>query len=335
MAFATLCLVGKIPITTPPRFLPAPWAEHSHREPELLSVAVRCELDGRTVTGDIAVWRYASSLQPARSERMLMVHGFRGDHHGMQLIVDGLPEFEVLVPDLPGFGRSAPLRTQDGTRVEHTVDLYSAVVDAVAEVFTFGPGDSLVGHSFGTIVCAAHCAVYTRQWSSVVLSAPISDNIFRGRRLPGACLVELYYRVAQLLPESAGNALLRSPTVLRVMNLTLGVGWDQDLQAFVEDQHRQFFGRYTDRATLLDSYWASSRHTALDFAEAVTIPTLLVPGTQDNLSTPRGRRALRDALPHGELEVIRGAGHLVHYEKPAQLSRAIRRFVRVMASSCS
>ncbi len=29
---------------------------------------------------------------------LLLIHGFRGDHHGMQLIVDALPEYEVLVP---------------------------------------------------------------------------------------------------------------------------------------------------------------------------------------------------------------------------------------------
>lgn len=283
----------------------------------------------------MAVWRYSPSVVSARPERLLLIHGFRGDHHGMQLIVDGLPEFEVLVPDLPGYGQSAPMRSASGTRSQHTVELYAAVVEALAEALELGRGDSLVGHSFGTIVCAAHCAGYCRPWSSLVLSAPISDNIFRGRLLPGAAMVELYYRASRRLPESVGDAVLRSRLILEVMNFTLSVGWDRDLGEFVKDQHRQFFGGYSDRGTLLESYHASSRHTALDFAPDVGVPTLLLPGAQDNLSTPEGLRALRDALPYGKLEIIRGAGHLVHYEKPAQLARSVRSFVSSTAAGGS
>jgi pimeloyl-ACP methyl ester carboxylesterase len=32
-----------------------------------------------------------------------MIHGFRGDHHGLQLFADALPEYRVIIPDLPGF----------------------------------------------------------------------------------------------------------------------------------------------------------------------------------------------------------------------------------------
>lgn len=332
LGLATLCFVGKIQTTTQPRFLPAPWAEHSHREPEQVTVPIRVGLDSHEISTESTVWRYRAPVTAPASGRLLLVHGFRGDHHGMQLIADGLPEFEVLVPDLPGHGQSPSLRTQNGGRVEHSLELYAAFVEAVAHAMDLGEGDCLVGHSFGSTVCSAHCAASNRNWSGLVLSAPISNNIFRGRLLPGAALVDLYYRFTEVLPESAGNAVLRSTTVLEVMNLTLGVGWDAQLAAFVKDQHRQFFGGYSDRQTLLESYRASSRRTATQFAPAVSVPTLLLPGARDSLSTSDGLRALRDALPQGRLEVIRGAGHLVHYEKPAQLARAIRGFVSEVTS---
>lgn len=327
IGLATLWFVGKIQTTTQPRFLPAPWAEYSRREPEQLTVPIHCELDGQHIRAETTVWRYRPTVEAPASARLLLVHGFRGDHHGLQLITDGLPEFEVLVPDLPGYGQSPPLKAQNGRHVEHTLGLYAAFVEALADAMDLGQNDCLVGHSFGTIICSAHCARSSRDWSGLVLSAPISNSIFRGRLLPGSALVELYYRLTQILPERAGDTVLRSATILEVMNLTLGVGWDHKLAAFVKDQHRQFFGGYSDRRTLLESYWASSRHTATQFASAVRVPTLLLPGALDNLSTVKGLRQLRDLLPQGQLEVIRGSGHLVHYEKPAQLARSIRRFV--------
>ncbi len=289
---------------------------------------INVELDGQRVHTDAALWKYSSDDGAAQRPRLLLIHGFRGDHHGMQLIADALAEFEVLVPDLPGYGQTAPMRdVRTGERVEHTVEVYAGVVEALAEKQGLGSGDGLLGHSFGTIVCAAHVARHRRPWAGLVLSAPVSDDIFSGKLLPGAAVVELYYRLCQLLPEAAGDAVLRSRAVLEVMNLTLGVGWDPQLGAFAKDQHRQFFGDYSDRGTLLESYHASSRHTVLDYAEDIRVPTLLAAGAKDNLSTPEGLRALREALPGGALEIIRHAGHLVHYERPAQLARAVRRFL--------
>ncbi len=140
-------------------------------------------------------------------------------------------------------------------------------------------------------------------------------------------MVELYYAISRLLPESAGNAFLRSRTVLKITNLTMRAERDPRVTEYVRDQHAQHFGGYSDRQTLLEAYAASSRHTVLDYAADLQLPVLLLPGSGDQLSTEAGRRALRDALPQGKLEVIRGAGHLVHYEKPAQIARAIRRWV--------
>ncbi|GAA1822366.1 hypothetical protein GCM10009771_22370 [Nesterenkonia flava] len=252
----------------------------------------------------------------------------------MQLIVDALPEFEVLVPDLPGFGETEPVSDAAGRRVEHTLRVYADLVEALASELGLSESDVLSGHSFGTIVTAAHCARPRRgrRWAGLVLSAPISNEVFRGRLLPGAAVVELYYRLSQLLPERYGNEFLRSRTILSVTNLTMGADHDPLVSSYVRDQHSQHFGGYTDRQTLLEAYHCSSRHTVMDYASDLHLPVLLLPGAKDKLSTEEGRRRLRDQLPDGRLEVIRGGGHLVHYEKPAQIARSIRRFVAEVES---
>ena len=257
-----------------------------------------------------------------------MIHGFRGDHHGMQLIVDALPEYEVMVPDLPGFGLTPPVRGTAGRPVEHSVDLYAGLVSRLAQQLDLGPDDVLMGHSFGTTIASAHIAEHQRQWAGLVLSAPISDGVFSGPLLPGASAVELYYRLSQVLPERSANALLRSAAILALTNLSMGVETDPAVRSYVRDQHRQFFGSYADRQTLLEAYRASSRHTVADYAPRLHLPVALLPGTKDQLSTRAGRRRLRDALPQGRMELIRGSGHLLHYERPAQLARAVRRFLR-------
>ena len=275
--------------------------------------------------------------------RLLLIHGFRGDHHGMQLIVDALPGYEIFVPDLPGFGETPALRSARGRRLEHTVQRYADVVEALAQRLRLGPTDVVAGHSFGSIVVSAHLqraaaasdsAEPSRRWAGAVLLAPISDDIFRRPALlPGALGVELYYRLCQALPGAGGDWALRSPAALAVTNLTMMVSPEPDLQDYIRDQHRRYFGAYSDRRTVLEAYRASSRHTVTDYAASLDLPVLLLGGAQDQLSTVAGRRALREAVPGPagagpQWELLRGTGHLLHYEKPAQAGRAVQRFLQ-------
>lgn len=298
-------------------------------------------------SAELALHRYAPSTTDddagprAPRPRLLLIHGFRGDHHGMQLIVDALPGYEIFVPDLPGFGETPPLRSPLGRRLEHTVERYADVVEALAQSLHLGTTDVVAGHSFGSIVVSAHLQrasdsdspATARRWAGAVLLAPISDDIFRRPQLlPGALGVELYYRLCQVLPGGSADWALRSPAALAVTNMTMMVSPEPDLQDYIRDQHRRYFGAYSDRRTVLEAYRASSRHTVTDYAASLDLPVLLLSGSRDQLSTAAGRRALRDAVPGPrgrgpQWEHLRGTGHLLHYEKPAQTGRAVRRFL--------
>ena len=50
--------------------------------------------------------RPTGSTGPTDSEMtILAVHGFRGDHHGLEPVVAQMPDVRWIMPDLPGFGR--------------------------------------------------------------------------------------------------------------------------------------------------------------------------------------------------------------------------------------
>lgn len=319
------------------------WTDHPSRTGERRTVEVTLPQG----SAELVLRRYAPTLRdddtpgPTVRPRLLLIHGFRGDHHGMQLIVDALPGYEIFVPDLPGFGETPPLRSPLGRRLEHTVERYADVVEALAEQLQLGAEDVVAGHSFGSIVVSAHLQrasdsdspATARRWAGAVLLAPISDDIFRRPQLlPGALGVELYYRLCQVLPGGSGDWALRSPAALAVTNMTMMVSPEPDLQDYIRDQHRRYFGAYSDRRTVLEAYRASSRHTVTDYAPWLDLPVLLLNGSRDQLSTVAGRRALRDAVPGlrgqgPQWELLRGTGHLLHYEKPAQIGRAVRRFL--------
>ncbi|MCU1437834.1 MAG: putative hydrolase or acyltransferase, partial [Naasia sp.] len=52
---------------------------------------------------------------------VVIAHGYRGEHHGIEPIIAPLPTIRFVSPDLPGFGESTPMAD-----TPHSVDGYAA-----------------------------------------------------------------------------------------------------------------------------------------------------------------------------------------------------------------
>ena len=106
----------------------------------------------------VEYWDYAPVQTTAQTRTILVVHGFRGDHHGLERVVEALPQMRVIMPDLPGFGLSAAL-----PKDPHDVERYGRFVLELIEALQLGPDTVLLGHSFGSIVASHFAAGHTRQ----------------------------------------------------------------------------------------------------------------------------------------------------------------------------
>lgn len=63
----------------------------------------------------------------------------------------------------------------------------------------------------------------------------------------------------------------------------------------------------------------------------ITCPTLLIEGADSPMRALPDLQARRDAFVHGTLEVIDGAGHMMHQEKPDALAARVARFFQTAA----
>jgi predicted glycosyltransferase len=78
-------------------------------------------------------------------------------------------------------------------------------------------------------------------------------------------------------------------------------------------------------ATLAHGGFLRGRRTLRGLAQNLGCPVLVIHGDHDKIVAPRDGRALA-RLSGGQLEVIRGAGHLPHARKPVQVNLALRDF---------
>ncbi|MFD7870874.1 alpha/beta fold hydrolase [Microbacterium sp. NPDC059771] len=291
--------------------VPSPYADRLSTLPvESHEVAVR--------GGVTAYWEYG----PRDADTTIVaVHGFRGEHHGLEPVLAYLPEVRVLVPDLPGFGETAPL---PGRR--HDLDEYAAwLSDFVAAT---APGAVILGHSFGSIVAAAAVAGGLATPRLILLN-PIGAPALEGPKGLMTRLAVLYYALGAKLPDRLGTAVLRNRVIVRVMSITMAKTRDPGLRRFIHDQHDTYFSRFSDRDVLHDAFVASVSHDVREFAPRIDVPTLLVAAQRDDITPIEAERRLATLFADAELVEIAHVGHLIHYETPVEAAGAIRRFLRI------
>jgi pimeloyl-ACP methyl ester carboxylesterase len=266
--------------------------------------------------GTTAYWVYG----PADAETTIVaVHGFRGEHHGLEPVVAQLPTFRIVSPDLPGFGETAPLPART-----HTLETYAEWLTAF--VAAAAPGSVVLGHSFGSIVASAAVAGGLPT-DRLILVNPIGAPALEGPRGVLTRLAVFYYWAGAKLPRGAGEALLRSPLIVRAMSESMAKTRDRELRRFVHDQHDMYFSRFADRDVLHDAFLASVSHDVREFAPRIAQPTLLVAAQKDDITPIEAERRLVTMFPRAELVEIPDVGHLIHYETPQAAASAITRFL--------
>ncbi|WP_127475278.1 alpha/beta fold hydrolase [Microbacterium sulfonylureivorans] len=266
--------------------------------------------------GTTAYWVYG----PETAETtVIAVHGFRGEHHGLEPVVAHLPDVRVISPDLPGFGETAPL-----PGVRHDLDAYARWLREFAPAVA--PGAVILGHSFGSIVVSAAVAGGL-DTPRMILVNPIGAPALEGPRGLLTRLAVFYYWAGARLPQGLGEALLRNGLIVRVMSESMAKTKDADLRRFIHDQHDTYFSNFADRDVLHDAFVASVSNDVRQFAPRIAQPTLLVAAVRDDITPIEAERRLATLFPSAELVEIDDVGHLIHYETPAPAADAIRRFL--------
>ncbi len=278
------------------------------------------------------VWEYGSGGQDADARReaatlVIVVHGYRGDHHGLEPVIAQLnrPGYRIVAPDLPGFGVSTPMDAV------HDLDGYVDWLHAFVEVVRPESPDArvvIVGHSFGSIVVAASIAgTFGIPVDAAVLINPIAAPALKGPRGVMTRIAIGYYQLGAAVPERLGHVLLSSPVMVQVISVTMAKTTNRSLRRWIHDQHHRYFSAFANRTVVLDAFRASVSNDVSEYAERITAPTLLIAADKDDITPLAAQHRLQEAMPDARLVVLDDVGHLIHYERPIEAAAAIDAFL--------
>ncbi len=265
-------------------------------------------------------WRYPATSAGART--IVFVHGYRGNHHGLEAIAGALEDFNLVIPDLPGFGQSTEFAAS------HTIDNYVSWLEAFIKQLNLPQKPVLLGHSFGSIVCSAFAATNSSMIEALVLENPVSAPALKGPNAPLTKVAQGFFAMAGKLPLRQAEWLLKSWPMVRGMSIIMTESLNRELRSWIHAQHDANFNDFSSRRVAIEGYNASISHDVSEYASQFKVPTLLIIGSRDDITSPKQQYAMANQIsaPHRVVE-HRGVGHLTHYEIPDLVAHDIREFI--------
>lgn len=216
---------------------------------------------------------------------VVLVHGLGGSARWWRGTAASLARsHRVIVPELPGFGYGLGGRR---FRLADAPVVLGGLLErlGVARV-------SLVGHSFGAMVCLGVAAALTERVDRLALVSP---------------------PVRTASPALAGNVL---PVVRTVLRLPPAAA----LTVVTDVATRS-------PAALLRAAGEILAHDGEAGVEAPAVPTLVVWGARDALVPLGGAGWVSRAMPEARLRVIPGAGHVPMLDRPAAFHAVLEEFL--------
>jgi pimeloyl-ACP methyl ester carboxylesterase len=262
--------------------------------------------------GATAVWHY-----PGQNSKgtLLFIHGFRGDHHGLSASAGAMVDYDVLIPDLPGYGKTAELES-------HDLESYGRWL--LGLVSKIGPDVVVLGHSFGSLV-VSQAVSQGLVAKAIVLQNPITTRSDQQKDFANR-LARGFYAFAIAMGK-LGSAFLRSWLVVQVMSVAMTTSKSAKLRGWIHGQHQRHFSTYRSDRVAHEGFAAASSSSVLDFASAFKLPTLLIAGEKDLIAPLANQSKLQSMIPGAKLEIMDGVGHLTHYESAAEVAAAIDKFL--------
>ena len=210
----------------------------------------------------------------------------------------------VVVPDLRGFGRSGAL-APPASLEEHADDVMRVLDRLGIERAT------VAGLSMGGYIAFALVRRHPQRVSRLILAdtraAADSPEGRRGRDENIALVARdgVAPLVERLLPK-----LLSAQATREVVARVRALG-----------ERQPAAGVMSALAAMRD------RPDSTPLLASIAVPVLVIVGEADSISPPAEAQAIAAALPHGELAVIAGAGHLANLESPATFMAALLRWL--------
>jgi len=236
------------------------------------------------------------------NEKLLILHGWGSNSERWQRVKDLLEKegMEVLVLDLPGFGRT-PSPARAWGREDYLNWIFQKAKERNWQKF------NLLGHSFGGGLSVKIATNYPEKIEKLILLSPA---IIKRKSIK----TYLFYWVAFLGKKlfSLPGLKIFYPLTQRLIYKLAGTR-DYYLADGIMKETMKRIGKEEPLEELL---------------EKIQIPTLILWGKKDDILPIKDAYKIREEIKNSELKILQKARHSPHREAPEELAESIIQFIK-------
>lgn len=228
---------------------------------------------------------------------LLLLHGWGDSLHTFDALAREMPGFRIVRLDLPGFGGSEKPNSVWG------VAEYALFVQAFCKKLRVEP-QVLIGHSFGgrVIIKGAGEGILSPQKIILIASAGVAKK----KTLKNILLMS-FAKVGKLITLVPPFSLYRQ-TIRKKLYGAIG-------------------SDYFAAGSMGPTFIKVVTEDLLEYAKKIRIPALLIWGSDDRSTPLLDGKKINEAIIGSALEVITGATHFVHQERPQEVAALIQSFL--------
>lgn len=228
---------------------------------------------------------------------VLLIHGAGGTHLNWPPQVRRLDGQRLFALDLPGHGKSEGVGQQDILQYARAVKEFMSALHLSAAV--------VVGHSMGSAIALTMALQFPKR----VLGLGLLGG--------GAKL-----RVAKSIFELAAKPETFPVLIQMLSDLSYGQNADPRLKELGARRLAE-----TRPAVLNGDFLACDAFDVMQKVNRIKVPTLLLCGSEDQMTPPNRSEYLRDQIEGSKLHILPGAGHMLMLEAPEETARLLGEFL--------
>jgi len=223
---------------------------------------------------------------------LLLLHGWGSNSERWQVVAEELAkEYKVIVPDMPGFGRSDALSYpwKMNNYVKWIEDFVKAL--GLKEYY-------LMGHSFGGALAAKLAINHPQEVRKLFLVSSASVR----KKTAKKTIFKNLSKIAKLFDSIPGYNFFR--------------------KAFYKFIIRNSDYPYVD-LSMIETYKNVIAEDLSQFTGFIKVPTVIIWGDKDTYTPIEDARFMEQKIHGSKLIIIPGAGHILNREYPEVLAKKI------------
>lgn len=253
-------------------------------------------------------------LDQGQGKVLLLIHGYCGNAYNWSEVFDTLSrDFRVIVPDLPGYGKSGcPAKTEKQMMLWYA-DFLSEFMDKLGIEKAV-----VVGNSMGGSIAAWMALRHPEKVEKLVLEDSAG---IKGSKM-------------DLLKGAAG--VIPSGMIIPMLHMIFPADDKAMAKSPVSEQNRVKLAELRYKSDLAGCSSKVMKWSAVsigaDLTEGelgkISMPTLIIWGSDDDLLDVSTAQKFRQKIPGAKLEIIEGGVHTPMQWKPEEFVRVLKKFVQ-------